>query len=216
LIITEQKPFDEIKNELKDYKNIVIFGCGRCCTSCATGGDDQVADMKKKLEKIGKKVLYTSVIEAPCDERLVRLELNKIKDIIDNISAILVMSCGGGVSAINELISIPTIPALNALFLGVAKRLGVFEERCSMCGDCVLEKTMGICPVTRCSKGLLNGPCGGSSEGKCEVDPEKDCAWALIFDRLKKAGKLDNIKVIWDMKDYKLSLKPRKVDRRQK
>ncbi|MFH1454205.1 MAG: methylenetetrahydrofolate reductase C-terminal domain-containing protein [Armatimonadota bacterium] len=206
MIITKFKDFKVIEDNLKDYNNIAIVGCGRCATSCQTGGEDQVAQMKEKLEGMGKKIVYYKVLEVPCDERIVKKEFAKVN--LDKVDCILTMCCGSGTSSVSDLIDKRVIPALDSLFLGVIKRLGDYDERCSMCGECVLDKTCGICPVTRCAKGLLNGPCGGSVDGKCEVNSDRDCAWAMIYEALKKAGKLENINEYWGPKNYHSSIKP--------
>lgn len=211
MIITEQKPFKEVLDRLDGCERIVVLGCGRCATSCDTGGEKQVEELRARLEAEGKNVVHTGVVEAQCDERLSARELRRVEGDYD---CIVSMGCGSGASAINDLVEVPVISALNTLFLGVIRRKNLYEERCSMCGECVLGLTLGICPVTRCSKGLLNGPCGGSSEGKCEVDGEKDCAWTLIIDKLEKNDKLGNIENIWAPKNYRTSRKPQVVDKR--
>lgn len=211
MIITEKKPIEEVLEKIKDEKNIVIIGCGRCATSCETGGEKEVFELKEFLQKNGKKVVFTAVPEAACDERLLRLELVKI----ENADCILSMGCGSGTSAINDLTELPVYPTNNSMFLGVIKRLGEYDERCSMCGECVLGETLGICPVTRCSKGLLNGPCGGSKDGKCEADKERNCGWQMIYDKLKKRNKLDNIKKYWRPKNYRLSMRPQKISKKK-
>jgi hypothetical protein len=126
--------------------------------------------------------------------------------------AILVMSCGAGVQTIADLSELPVFPALDSLFLGLTKRIGKFYEMCVMCGDCVFEQTGGICPVARCSKRLLNGPCGGSHDGKCEVNPQQDCAWYLIYKKLSEHQKLDKMTSIKQPKDYSKVIRPRKVE----
>lgn len=209
MIVTKPKDFEVIKENLKDHKKIAVIGCGRCATSCATGGENEVLTMKKRLEDIGKQVVYTKVMEVPCDERIVKKEFAKVD--LDNVDCILTMCCGSGTSSINDLIDRRVVPALDSLFLGVIKRAGDYDERCSMCGECILDLTYGICPVTRCSKGLLNGPCGGSVNGKCEVNSDHDCAWSMIYEKLKKYNKLENIEKFWGPKNYKIAIKPQKL-----
>ena len=182
MIVTEKKPLSEIIDCLENYREIAILGCGDCATICNTGGEEQVEELKKKLEEHGKKVIYTSVIKTSCDERLVRLELKKIT----GSGCIISLSCGTGAQTISGLTENPVITGLNSMYAGSIKRIGNFSEKCSMCGDCLLNEYGGICPVTRCPKHLLNGPCGGSFRGKCEEDNEKDCAWVLILKKIKK------------------------------
>lgn len=121
------------------------------------------------------------------------------------------MACGAGIQTVSELKKIPVVAALDTLFLGNVKRFGQFEERCSLCGECILNKTGGICPVTSCAKGLLNGPCGGMHDGKCEIDPERDCAWVKIYERLEELGQLETFEEIFAPKDYSKGIKPKEL-----
>ncbi|MFC2163180.1 methylenetetrahydrofolate reductase C-terminal domain-containing protein [Candidatus Altiarchaeota archaeon] len=189
MIITRAKPMDEVLKDLKGSKTIAIFGCGRCATSCQTGGQEQVDTMGEALEEKGFQVGDKQIIEAQCDERLAKKALRDIP----KVDAIVSMACGSGASALADLTDARIIPANNTLFLGVIKRIGVYDERCSMCGDCMLADTQGVCVNTRCSKSLLNGPCGGSMNGKCEADELRDCAWHLVTERLRKSGNLDRL-----------------------
>ncbi|HAR64441.1 MAG: 5,10-methylenetetrahydrofolate reductase [Candidatus Margulisiibacteriota bacterium] len=188
MIISDQKPFEEIAHSLKASDSIFVVGCGDCATSCATGGEKEVAQLAEKLAASGKTITGTAVIATGCDERLVKRDLKKSS--LTPEDAVLVLACGSGVQAVNSVIDNYVVPGLNSLFLGKIKNLSTFDKVCSMCGECVLAKTGNICPVTRCPKHLLNGPCGGSSEGKCEVNRNNDCAWFLIYERLKKLDKL--------------------------
>jgi len=214
MIITEQKKLEQILDYLKDAKSVYIIGCGRCATSCETGGEKEVRTMAKKLKNNGLRVTGYTVVEAPCDDRLVARDLKGEKKALNASDALLVMSCGAGVQTVAELIDKPAYPALESLFLGRTKRLGKFYEMCTMCGECIIDETGGICPVARCSKHLLNGPCGGSHEGKCEVDPKYDCAWYLIFERLKAQGKTEKLKKFMKPKDYSKIIRPRKIEYR--
>jgi len=209
MIITRSRDYKTILNDIGKFRNVILIGCGRCATSCRTGGIEQIEVMRQKLIHSGKKIIYSNVIEAPCDERLVRAELRKISFTSDDV--ILSMTCGSGTSVLSDLSSVPVISALDTMFLGAIKRIGVYEERCTMCGDCVLDRTMGICPVTRCSKGLLNGPCGGSCNGKCEVDQERDCAWNLIYENLKKFDRLDLLEDYFQPKNFSRIIRPQKI-----
>ena len=214
MIITEKKEYKKILESLKGMDNIYVVGCGRCATSCSTGGEEQVVDIVGKLKKDGKKITGSYVIEAPCDERLVVKFSKAEKAKIDKSDALLVLGCGAGVQTVSDVVKLPAYPALESVFLGKTKNLGRFYELCVMCGDCALEETGGICPVARCSKHLLNGPCGGSHQGKCEVDRNLDCAWYLIFERLKELKQFDRIKKYQKPKDYSKAIRPRKVELR--
>jgi ferredoxin len=214
MIITEKKEYKKILASLKGMGSIYVIGCGRCATSCSTGGEEQVQEIVKQLKKDGKKITGSYIIEAPCDERLVAQFSRKEKAKIDRSDAMLVLGCGAGVQTVSDVIKLPAYPALESMFLGKTKTLGRFYELCVMCGDCALDETGGICPVARCSKHILNGPCGGSHKGKCEVDPNLDCAWYLIFERLKELKQFDKVKKIQKPKDYSKVIRPRKVELR--
>ena len=145
--------------------------------------------MTALLESKGYKVTHSSVVEAQCDERLTRLALRGAREPDVYVS----MSCGSGASALAQLTEKKVVPSNNTMFLGVVKRAGEYAQMCLMCGDCMLAETAGVCVNARCAKRLLNGPCGGSKDGKCEADPQSDCAWALIAERYRKSGKLKDI-----------------------
>lgn len=216
MIITEQKQYKDILKSLEGAEKVYVIGCGRCATSCETGGEKEVREMAAKLKKDGKNVTGTFVIEAPCDERLVKKFSRDEKAKIEKSDAMIVLACGAGVQTVADEVTIPAYPALESLFLGKTKRIGEFYELCMMCGSCVLSDTGGICPVARCSKHLLNGPCGGSHKGKCEVDPNLDCAWYLIFKKLKEMGQLEKMKKVQAPKDWSKVIRPRKVETKKR
>lgn len=187
MIITKQKSFEEILDYLKGAKKIFIIGCAQCATKCQTGGEDQVKEMEGKLTKEGEIITGWKVLDPCCDYRIVRKELFA-NLAVKEANALLVMACGTGVQMIEKTISKPVYPALDTLFAGTIEHIGKYERVCRLCGDCILEKTGGLCPLARCPKGLLNGPCGGIIEGKCEVNPEEDCVWIQIYEKLQKSG----------------------------
>jgi len=209
MIISQQKPFEEILTILGEKKRVFLIGCSLCATLCQSGGEEQVIEMKERLIGEGKEVSGHVVIEAVCHILNSKKELAAHKAALKETDVILVMACGAGVQTVTELKKIPVVAALDTLFLGNVKRFGQFEERCSLCGECILNKTGGICPVTTCSKGLLNGPCGGMHDGKCEIDPERDCAWVKIYDRLEELGQLETFEEIFALKDYSKGIKPK-------
>ena len=203
MIIQKQKPFETIQETLEPYGKIFIVGCADCATACKTGGEDELAEMKTKLEKLGKKVTGMAVFDTACLLGEARKKTEENKDAIDEADAILILCCGNGVQTIGDhLDKKPVVPGVDALFLGEVIRAGKYEEKCQACGECILDLTDGICPLTRCAKGLLNGPCGGYKDGKCEVDPDKECAWVLIYERLKERGHLDKMKEFMEAKDH--------------
>lgn len=203
--VTEQKPLEEIMQYLDKHQNVYIIGCGSCTTMCHTGGKAEVLDMKDKLESAGKKVTGWMVIPTACDELTGEAIRQNAKD-IDGADALLVMSCAYGVQTVNLYLNKPVYPAVNTLFIGKEDTPGNFSEACMQCGNCVLGKTACICPLVSCAKNLLNGPCGGSVEGKCEISPDVPCAWQIIYDRLAETGRLDEIEEIALLKDWSASL----------
>lgn len=193
LIITEQKPLEDIEKMLEGSNKIVIVGCNTCSALCQTGGEEQIKEMVEKL-KDKKQILATIAVETPCDMRISKRDLRTVKKQIEEADAILAMTCGVGVQSIADLTEKPVIPSLDTKFLGMVERLGRFYERCRMCGSCNLFDTGGICAISRCPKGLVNGPCETVADGKCEVGGFKnDCVWVQIIDRVKQFGKLDNL-----------------------
>lgn len=208
MIITKQKPFEVILEELKDAKSVFLVGCGDCATLCETGGEDQVKEMAEKLTAEGKDVTGSVVIEVGCHELDTKKEFRAHKGEVEGADALLVMSCGAGCQSARSATDKPVFPSNDTVFLGNILRYGQFEEKCRLCGDCVLDITGAICPVTRCHKGIMNGPCGGTNEGKCEVDPDKDCAWTLIYQQLEKEDRVDEMKEYRPPKNWNAVLKP--------
>ena len=189
MIVAEQKPIEEIKGFLAEHKRVLLLGCGTCVTVCLAGGEREVATLAPILRMSGSIDVVENTIERQCDAEF----FDAVKEQAESCDAILSMACGVGVQlAANIFADKPVYPALNTKFMGTNDGVGQWSENCLACGDCKLGVFGGVCPVTRCSKSLLNGPCGGSVDGKCEVDPENiDCGWQLIYDRLKTLDKLD-------------------------
>jgi len=212
ITITKQKPLEEIMQCLDKSNGVYLIGCGTCATMLHTGGKSEVLEMKDKLEAAGKKVTGWMVIPTACDE-LTKAALIESAQAIEAADSILVMSCAFGVQTVSLHSNKAAYPALNTLFIGKEESPGHFTEVCAQCGDCVLAQTAGICPLVRCAKSLLNGPCGGSVEGKCEIDPDIPCAWQLIIDRLAAQGQLDKLEEIESPRDWGTSHSggPRKI-----
>jgi len=206
--ITKQKSVEEIEQELGGFDRIYIVGCGTCATMTKTGGREEVLKMKEHLQELGKLVTDCTVIPTACDE-MTELAIKENIGAIENANCILVMACALGVHKLTTYIDKPVIPALDTLFIGIEDSPGCFQEVCAQCGQCILGQTAGICPLTACHKGLLNGPCGGTNDGKCEVDKEKDCAWTLIYQRLEAQGRLDLMRKQQAPRDYNIVLRPR-------
>jgi ferredoxin len=217
MIVAEKKPIEEIIDEVKDFQKLLIAGCNECVTVCEAGGKKEVGIMASALRMYfmneGKKVEIDEVtLERQCDHEY----LEEIRDRIDQYDAVLSLACGVGVQFMAEkYFSTPVFPGVNTCFMGAAEERGVWSERCQGCGQCILGKTAGICPISRCAKRLLNGPCGGSTKGKCEISKDLDCAWQLIIDRLKELDRFDEYEQIMPIKDWSTERAggPRKVVR---
>lgn len=195
MIIAEQKPLEEIKSLIGDAENVLVVGCGTCVTVCFAGGAREAAIVAASLRMASKldghpKNVTDVTVQRQCEWEY----LDEIAEQVGATDLVLSLGCGVGVQAIAEHFPDSwVVPGLNTSFLGMPTEQGVWAERCAACGDCVLGLTGGICPIARCSKSLLNGPCGGSEDGHCEIDPNVDCAWQLIYDRLKALGQLDRL-----------------------
>ena len=191
--ITQKKPDKEIERLLKDFNRIFIIGCGTCVTLTRTGGDPEVRAMQEELSTTGKMVTGHTVVPVACDN-LTREFLSDFGEQINQADALLIMTCAFGVQSIARQINKMVIPALDTLFIGKETAVGLFDEICTQCGTCIIGETGGICPVTNCHKGLVNGPCGGTNHGKCEIDVNKDCVWTLIYNRLKELGRIESMR----------------------
>jgi ferredoxin len=217
MITAERKPMEELIEYLSPYQRILLVGCNECVTVCSAGGRKEVGILSSALQmafmKAGKTLEVKEVtLERQCDPEYVEELVNQI----DQVEAVMSMACGCGVQEIARRYKTkPVFPAVNTEFMGASERQGVWAERCQGCGECVLGLTGGICPIARCSKRLLNGPCGGSTNGKCEVDPSIDCAWQLIWDRLKALGIEDRYEENIAAKDWRTGRGggPRKIIR---
>ena len=209
--ITRAKPMEAVLRGLEGYDRVFIAGCGTCATMCRTGGVDEVAAMSKALEEAGKLVTATLVIPTACDT-LTHECMEQNREAMEDAQVALVMSCAFGVQTVAGYVGRPVQPALDTLFFGLETTPGHFSEVCMQCGDCVLAQTAGICPVTACHKGLLNGPCGGTNNGMCEIDSSIDCAWTLIYNRLKEIGRIDLMRTTCKPKNFHAMAKPGKVD----
>jgi ferredoxin len=207
--ITRPKTEEEIDQLLENLNRIFLIGCGTCVTLCRTGGEPEVRAMKEKLSKKGKMVTGTLMLPVACDN-LTETALKEYGPQVDQADALLIMTCAFGVQTAARQVSKPVIPALDTLFVGKESGLGQFDEICTQCGECILGYTGGICPVTSCHKGMVNGPCGGTNNGKCEIDPQKDCAWTLIYRRLEAQGQLHLMRRYQGLRNYQSEPKPGK------
>lgn len=215
MIITEQKSRAEILHMLEPHNTVFVLGCGVCATTWRTGGEPEVRALVEDLKDQGKTSAGWAVTEeACCDARLTRRTLKQVRASLDVSDAIVVMACGAGVQTVASLVELPVYPGLNTVGLAQIQSLNLALERCKLCGECILGRTGGICPVARCPKGLMNGPCGGYQDGKCEVDRNQDCAWVLIYQRLEQLGQQERFAAISEPKDWSQMRSPRVIDKK--
>jgi hypothetical protein len=208
--ITRPKPAEEVDRLLDDAGRVFVIGCGTCTTLTKTGGLEEVAAEVKRLTEGGRLVTGSVVLPVACDE-LTAEALKENGDAINMADAVLVMSCAFGVQTVARQVVKTVVPFQNTLFIGKEKGRLLFDEICVQCGDCLLGETGGVCPVVSCHKGLVNGPCGGTNGGKCEIDSEKDCAWTLIYERLEKLGKLDLMRRLQPPRNHQVEPRPGKT-----
>jgi ferredoxin len=218
MIVADRKKIPEIRDMLKDHNRVLLVGCGTCVTVCLAGGEREVGiiasalRMSLKLIGRGEVVVDECTIERQCEDAFI----DALAPRGAQYDAICSLGCGAGVQALAERFpNTPVYPGLNTQFIGILESQGVWTEKCAGCGSCRLGEFAGICPLTRCAKRLLNGPCAGSRNGKCEVSEDTDCAWQLIYDRARALGILDKLDAIADTQDWSTSLDggPRKVVR---
>jgi ferredoxin len=195
MIVAQRKKIPEIYNSIKEYRSVLVLGCGTCVTVCLAGGEREVSIISSALRiatrKDGREIKINEyTIERQCDNVFIESAAEEIK----KNDAVLSLGCGAGVQAIAERYpDTPVYAGLDTCFLGILESRGVWAEKCIQCGECVLSDFGGICPITRCAKHMLNGPCGGSREDRCEMRPDQPCAWQLIYKRLKSIGQLDKL-----------------------
>lgn len=217
MIVADRKPIEEIIEEIKGHEKILVLGCNECVTVCEAGGKKEVGILASALRMYflnqGREVkIDEETLERQCDHEY----LEEIRDVMDKYDAVVSLACGVGVQFMAEKYhTTPIYPGVNTCFLGATEKRGLWTERCQACGQCILARTAGICPVSRCAKRILNGPCGGSDHGKCEINKEIDCAWQLIIDRLKALNSLDDYEKLSPLKDWSTDRAggPRKVVR---
>ena len=204
MIVGEQKPFEEIWEMVKDHKQLTVFGCNTCVAVCHQGGNKEAGILASQLRMRASQddvdiEIIDSGIERQCEHEF----FEKTEDLIQKSESVLSLACGRGVQFMaTKYGETPIYPALNTTFLGDVPETGLFTEKCQACGDCVLGITGGVCPVSRCAKRLFNGPCGGSTTGKCEISQDTECAWQRVIDRLEALGRLDSYEKVIPIKDW--------------
>ncbi|MEW5707186.1 MAG: methylenetetrahydrofolate reductase C-terminal domain-containing protein [Actinomycetota bacterium] len=216
MIVAEPKKLEEIKQMTDKFDRILMVGCGTCTTVCLTGGEREVNLMATAL-RLARKVegrdveIGEQTILRQCDFEYI----DELKD-VHNYQAIVSLACGAGIQGIaRKFPEMPVLPGVNTKFIGFNEEFGYYTEQCKACGDCILHLTGGICPIARCAKGLLNGPCGGTNDGKCEIGSDKDCAWTLIYNQLERQGNLKQFKEIIAAKDFAKAGNIRSMDLRK-
>ena len=215
MIVGEQKPLEEIKGLVAEAEKVLVVGCGTCVTVSFAGGTKEVGILASSLRMATKldgnaKQFDEATVQRQCEWEYI----DPLEAQLSEYDLVLSLGCGIGVQAVAERFTdIPVLPGVNTSFLGVAKEWGIWDERCAACGDCRLGETAGICPVTRCTKGILNGPCGGMLNGKCEVGGYvRDCAWYLIWEKLRKFGRMDIFRKVRPPRQFGLEAYPRGID----
>jgi len=202
MILSEQKPFEEVLGYLEGEKSVFVLGCNGCAQSSGSGGPVQVEEMKSRLAETGKKITGTKIIDFLCEKALVKSGLRGRIEEVAAADSVMVMTCGIGVQAVAASVSKVCHPACNTINLGGSRGEWKGSERCRECGQCLLDYTGGICPITSCTKSLVGGACGGASNGKCELSPDRDCGWELIYSRLKAKNQLDKLKIFINPLDH--------------
>lgn len=208
MIVGSQKPFEEIWDMVKDFKKVLVFGCNTCVAICHAGGGKEaeilasLIRMKASQEGMQMEVMHAA-IERHCEPEF----FEPVMDYVKTFDLVLSLACGVGVNFLAERVGdIPVYPGINTEFYGAVPKAGMFTELCAGCGNCILYLTGGICPIARCAKSLMNGPCGGTNNGKCEISQDVDCAWFLILERMKKLGTMEKMSEIKPPKDWSLGL----------
>jgi len=216
VIVAQQKPFSEVYRMVDRYSRVLVAGCGTCVAVCLAGGEKEASILAAQLKLAARDKkdyqVCAATVERQCDREFLRL----LKDHVENADAVISLACGAGIQFLSEMYPLkPVFPGVNTSFIGVAEEAGVWTERCRSCNQCYLGLTGGICPVTMCAKGLLNGPCGGPKNGKCETDPARDCAWVRIIERLHGQSRLDILKEFVPPRQNHLSGHPGRIVREE-
>ncbi len=214
MIVAEQKPIEEIRRISAPYERLLMLGCGTCMTVCGAGGEREVSLLHSTLDAAQARsrdkvhIFSEHTVKRQCDTEFLDVLADKVK----GVDAILSLGCGVGVQTIAERFpDLLVLPCVNTSFVGASKEWGVWDERCAVCGDCRLADTGAICPITRCNKGILNGPCAGPKNGKCEANKEIDCAWILIYRHLERLGQLEKMRRYYPARNFRAIPRPRRL-----
>lgn len=209
MIVANRKSIPEIRDMIKGYKKVLLVGCGTCVTVCLAGGEREVgiigSALRMSLKLSGKAdiIVNECTIERQCEDAFIDILALRVSE----YDALCSLGCGAGVQALAERFpKVPVFPGLNTQFIGILESQGVWTEKCIGCGNCRLGEYAGICPITRCAKSSLNGPCGGARDGRCEINRNIDCAWQLIYDRAKALGIVESFRAVAEPHDWSHSL----------
>ncbi|MGD9819039.1 MAG: methylenetetrahydrofolate reductase C-terminal domain-containing protein [Desulfomonilaceae bacterium] len=215
MIVAKPKPFTEIYSMVRNYSKVLVAGCGTCVAVCLAGGEKEAGILATQLEMALKRKnpeseTFAATVERQCDREFLRL----FEDSVSQAQAVVSLACGAGIQFLSDMYpDKPVFPGVDTSFIGVNEGAGVWSERCKSCNQCYLGITGGICPVTMCAKSLLNGPCGGPTNGKCETSPDRDCAWVKIIERLKAQSRLDILENFTPPRDHRLNEHPARIER---
>jgi ferredoxin len=203
MIVAKRKPFDEIVQSAEKFHRVLVVGCGTCVAVCLTGGEKEAGILAAQMDIAAQMGGRDQVFEVACVERQCDREfLDELAEAADGCDAMLSMACGAGIQYLSERYPrIPVLAGVDTTMIGVNSAVGVWDEKCRACQSCVLTVTGGYCPMALCPKNQINGPCGGAREGKCETDPERDCVWNLIWQRLEGSGRLESLSAIQAPRD---------------
>jgi ferredoxin len=208
MIVADRKKIPEIRDMVKGHDRVLLVGCGTCVTVCLAGGERETgligSALRMSLKLIGREavMVHECTIERQCEDAFIDVLAQRVGE----YDAICSLGCGAGVQALAERFPGKAVyPGLNTQFIGILESQGVWTEKCAACGNCKLGQYFGICPITRCAKRQLNGPCGGSRGGKCEVSDSTDCAWQLIYERAKSLDKVQVLDSLMPAQDWSTS-----------
>ena len=204
MIVAKRKPFDELVETASDFRRVLVVGCGTCVAVCLTGGEKEAgilsAQMDMAAQMAGREQSFaTACVERQCDREF----LDELAAQARQCDAMLSLACGAGIQFLAERFpNVPVLAGVDTTFIGVNTQVGIWDAKCRACSACLLTLTGGICPQVICPKGMINGPCGGAREGRCETDPERECAWSLIYQRLEGTGRLANLDAVQPPRDH--------------
>jgi len=204
MIVGDSKPLEEILSMIEGREKVLVLGCRGCVTVCNVGGEKEVGILATTLRIARKKAgqepqVDEMTLERQCDPEYIE----ELAEVVDNYDAIVSIACGVGPQFVSERYPDAAVfPGINTTFIGGALEHGVWAERCQSCGNCLVHNFGGLCPIARCSKSLMNGPCGGSAGGNCEISPEVPCVWDQIVHKLEAMGRLDELEQVWPNKNW--------------